>query len=228
MPVIKRVMGFNELLASGFTRISKPFEECKNMKNLVEIKKLISGGIIGLAITVLVQNANALLINDANYLGYAYDGTPADPSSVSTYLDGVIGLALGGSGTADGNSIFRSNNNFGTLTPDASGASGKYTDFGSGTTSIDVTGLMYVSAHFGNNGQQFWYVGNLTGTVTLPASYVGLGDNGGGISGVLGYKATPPTTFTPSLTSAPDGGSTGLLLGSVLSVMGLVVRRPKR
>lgn len=75
---------------------------------------------------------------------------------------------------------------------------------------LTVTGYSYLVLHWGGPGGgdvQAFYVGNYTGSYTFSTPDQGL-------SFYSLYTATP--------TSVPDGGSTGLMLGTALAGMGLV------
>ena len=61
-----------------------------------------------------------------------------------------------------------------------------------------------------NYGSEVWYVGDLSGTITIPATAGGYGLSG--------------WTLFGSASSVPDGGTTAMLLGAALSVLGLARR----
>jgi hypothetical protein len=62
-----------------------------------------------------------------------------------------------------------------------------------------------------NDRSLVWYVGNLSGTITIPQ----LGPLGHGLSGWILF---PPGG------QVPDGGATVMLLGTALGVLGVVRR----
>jgi VPDSG-CTERM motif len=154
----------------------------------------------------------SLTIGDTQELGFVDPGLPAGDANRTLFVNTMIGLALGGSthvivGPHD-NLVTRSNNDFGPL-PTA-----VFAKNGTGTT-IDLgTGLysyLYAKYDGPNFGAEVWYVGNLSGIITIPAT--------GGGYGLSGW-----TLFGPGVTQVPDGGATVMLLGVALGVLGMVRR----
>jgi hypothetical protein len=153
----------------------------------------------------------SLAIGDAQELGFVDPGLPAGDANRTLFVNTMIGLALGGSthviiGPHD-NLVTRSNNDFGPL-PTAVFALN-----GTGTT-IDLgTGLysyLYAKYDGPNFGAEVWYVGNLSGIITIPAT--------GGGYGLSGW-----TLFGPG-GRVPDGGATVMLFGAALCVLGIARR----
>jgi hypothetical protein len=62
-----------------------------------------------------------------------------------------------------------------------------------------------------NYGSEVWYVGDLSGIITIPSKAGGYGLSGW-------------TLFGPGGPGVPDGGTTAMLLGVALSVLGVVRR----
>src|SRR5436189_6294432 len=62
-------------------------------------------------------SAHALTIGDAHELGFVNFGIPSGDADRLTYVNHLIGMALGTSDKADGQTYFRSNNSFGQLPP---------------------------------------------------------------------------------------------------------------
>ena len=60
-------------------------------------------------------------------------------------------------------------------------------------------------------GSEVWYVGNLSGTISIPGSFL-----------------TQWALFGPGVPGVPDGGSVAMLLGAGLAVIGLAQRFLKR
>jgi hypothetical protein len=85
---------------------------------------------------------------------------------------------------------------------------------GTGTT-IDLgSGLYsYLFAKYDgpNYGSEVWYVGNLSGIITIPAT--------GGRYGLSGW-----TLFGPGGGQVPDGGTTVMLLGAALGALAMARR----
>jgi VPDSG-CTERM motif len=158
-------------------------------------------------------NADATLgfFPDTHVVGTISPGAPADPADVATYVNFMIALAPGGSGTFSGQNIERSTNLFGSLpTASATGAVS-----GTGTT-IDLNALgtfTYLFAKYDgqNDNSLVWNISGLTGVLTIPAD----GPLGHGLSGWI--------LFGPTGT-VPDGGTTVMLLGAALGALGMARR----
>lgn len=192
--------------------------------------KMILAAIAGLG---LLSNAMATTINltvDPNLppgttsrvLGAINPDHPADASSEQDAINGILALALGGTGTQGGNTIYRSLNDFGSL-PTAVwsgvGTSGN-------TTSFLDTGFQYLAVKYdGPNGAaEVWYIGDIAAgtTLTVPANAFGDNNSQYGISGYNFFNATtnPPST--------PDGGSTVALLGMAFVGVGALHRKMRK
>jgi len=86
-------------------------------------------------------------------------------------------------------------------------------------TSIDLgngTLYSYLFAKYDgpNAGSEVWYVGGMSGIITIPA--LGLAGQHYGLSGW--------TLFGPGVPQAPDGGTTVMLLGAALGALGMARR----
>jgi len=160
-------------------------------------------------------NASAdtnLAFDDQYVVGTITPGAPADPADVATYINFMIALTPGDSGTFSGQTIARSLNTFGSLpTASATGAV-------SGTsTTIDLNALgtfTYLFAKYDgqNDNSMVWNISGLTGILTIP----GFGPNGYGLSGWI--------LFGPTGGQVPDGGTTVMLLGAGLGALGMARR----
>ena len=62
-----------------------------------------------------------------------------------------------------------------------------------------------------NYGTEVWYVGDLSGLITIPATAGGYG-----LSGWM--------LFGPGVSGVPDGGTTAMLLGAALGALGMARR----
>jgi hypothetical protein len=149
---------------------------------------------------------------DTHVVGTITPGAPADPADVATYINFMIALAPGGSGTFAGQDITRTTNLFGSL-PTAT-AVGSVS--GTGTT-IDLNALgtfTYLFAKYDgqNDLSQVWNISGLTGIITIPAD----GPLGYGLSGWILFNQTGPPV--------PDGGTTVMLLGAALGALGMARR----
>lgn len=162
------------------------------------------------ALTVPMPATINLTIGDAHELGFVEFGIPSGDSDRLTYVNHLIGMALGTSDQADGQTYFRSNNDFGPLPPavlaglvDGTGTS---INLGTGGT------YLYLFAKYDgpNYGSEVWYVGDLSGIITIPATAGGYGLSGWTLFGSAG--------------SVPDGGTTVMLLGTALGALGMARR----
>jgi hypothetical protein len=167
---------------------------------------------VAAALLTFSPSARALTIGDTHELGFVNFGIPSGDSDRLTYVNHLIGMALGTSDKADGQTYFRSNNDFGSLAPAVLAG---LVD-GPGTqTSINLgTGgtYLYLFAKYDgpNYGSEVWYVGDLSGIITIPATAGGYGLSGWTLFGSAG--------------SVPDGGTTVMLLGAALGALGMARR----
>ncbi|HEU5238609.1 MAG TPA: VPDSG-CTERM sorting domain-containing protein, partial [Pyrinomonadaceae bacterium] len=127
------------------------------------------------------------------------------------YVNHLIGMALGTTDQAFGQTFFRSNNAFGSL-PTAVLAG--HVNGTSTSINLGAGGLYtYLFAKYDgpNYGSEVWYVGDLSGTITIPGSAGGYGLSGW-------------TLFGPGTPGVPDGGTTVMLLGAALGALGMARR----
>jgi len=162
--------------------------------------------------------ADAMLTTDmtsAQALGDILPGIPTGDADITQYVNNMIGLGLGGSDTVtingQTNTVNRSMNNFGTL-PNAqlSSRGGPLDPINLGSTA-GVYLYLFAKYDGPNQGSFVWYVGNLTGMITIPQTW-----NGYGLSGWA--------LFTGPGGPVPDGGTTVMLLGAALGALGVVRR----
>jgi hypothetical protein len=153
------------------------------------------------------HSARALSVGDSHELGFLWPGIPIGNQNNTTYVNHLIGMALGGFDVANGQIYFRSNNTFGPL-PSAVWALN-----GTGTTiNLGAGGVYtYLFASYSGLGAEVWYVGDLHGVITIP-----------GIFNLCGL--TKWTLFGPAGTGVPDGGVTAMLLGAALGALGITRR----
>ena len=163
----------------------------------------------------LPPNIN-LTIGDQHELGQVQPTTPVGDADITQYVNFMIGLSLGGSGHViigpHNNLVTRSMNDFGPLPGPATLALR-----GTGTTvNLGPTPGVYdyLFAHYGGPGGGFaevWFVGNLNGSISIPATGLGHGLSGWAL-------------FTAPGGVVPDGGTTAMLLGAALGALGVVRR----
>jgi hypothetical protein len=190
-----------------------------NRKHLIPRLALASVAICA-AMLAFAPNAKAitnLTFNDQYNIGQFKftPGNPADPASVQTYVNYMISLNPGGTGTFSGMTFTRTNNVFANL-PNAVFNPSDPNAQGTGTTINLGAGGVYTYLFAKYDGQndysQVWYVGNLSGTLTIPAD----GPLGHGLSGWI--------LFGPGGQGVPDGGTTAMLLGGALGALGMARR----
>jgi protein with PEP-CTERM/exosortase system signal len=158
-------------------------------------------------------NASALTIGDTHELGFVEFGIPSGDQDRTNYVNHLIGMALGTTDQALGQTFTRSNNDFGPLPTAVFALNGTSTsiNLGAGGT------YSYLFAKYDgpNYGSEVWYVGDLSGIITIPATAGGYGLSGW-------------TLFGPGGQGVPDGGTTAMLLGTALGALGMARRYIKR
>jgi hypothetical protein len=156
-----------------------------------------------------------LTIGDQHELGQARPPVPEGDGDITQYVNFMIGLSLGGSGHViigpHNILVTRSMNDFGPLPGPATLALR-----GTGTTvNLGTQGTYsYLFAHYGGPGggtAEVWYVGDLSGMITIPG--IGFGH------GLSGWAL-----FTAPGGAVPDSGATAMLLGAALGAIGIVRR----
>jgi hypothetical protein len=205
--------------------VAQPLLSYSGMKtNLIVYRKIALLAACVCAVVVLAPSHEAqatrlpmpaaisLGIGDQQELGTVVHGTPQGDQFITQYVNAMIGLPLGGSthviiGPHD-NLVSRSMNNFGSLPGPATLAlrgSGTMIDLGTQGT------YAYLFAHYGGPGggtNEVWFVGNLSGLISIPQ--IGFGH------GLSGWAL-----FTAGGVGVPDGGATLMLLGAALAVLGI-------
>ncbi|MCE9614643.1 MAG: hypothetical protein K8T26_10235 [Lentisphaerae bacterium] len=186
------------------------------------IKKLIIGSALCCTLAMWGSNASALLIGDSRELGYIEFGIPAGDADLTSYVNHLIDMSVSTTDTALGQDFTRSANDFGTLEDAELVSRTTYGSVGDAVVTIDLgsSGYLYLTAKYDgpNYGTEVWYVGGLTGLITIPSHAGGTSGSQYGISGTALFNGN---------TSVPDGGSTMLMLGAAMSFLGLAVRRIK-
>jgi VPDSG-CTERM motif len=186
--------------------------------NIIPTKKLaMLSGAFCAAMLAFSHNASALTIGDTHELGQVRPPIPEGDADITQYVNFMIGLALGDSGHViigpHDVLVTRSLNDFGPLPSPATLAlrgTGTTIDLGATAGVFD-----YLFAHYGGPGggtAEVWFVGNLSGIITIPAT----GSGGYGLSGWA--------LFTAPGGAVPDGGATVMLLGAGLCVLGIARR----
>jgi hypothetical protein len=148
-------------------------------------------------------------IGDSHELGLLWPGVQkkSGVQNRATYVNHLLGMALGAINIANGEVYFRSNHGFKSL-PAATQARNGH----SRTISLGTGGLYtYLFATYNGYGSEVWYVGNLSGIITIPFL--------AGRAYLAGW-----TLFGTSSAGVPDGGVTVMLLGVALGVLALARR----
>jgi len=184
--------------------------------NIIPTKKLAMLSAAFCAVMLAFShNASALTIGDNQELGKVFFGIPSGDDARTAYVNHLVGMALGTSDSALGQSFTRSNNDFGPLPTAVFGLNGTGTsiDLGSGLYSY-----LFAKYDGPNGGVEVWFVGNLSGNVTIPG--FGFGPPGTTKYGLSGWTLFGPGT-PPGV---PDGGFTVMLLGAALGALGIARR----
>jgi hypothetical protein len=168
---------------------------------------------VALACCGFVTRANALLIGDTHELGFVEFGIPSGDADRTAYVQAMVDLPMGGSTvvtiSGQDNTVTRSLNDFGPLADPVFALNGTSTTINLGTVGYDYLFAKYDGPNF---GAEVWYVGDLSGVITIP--------NTGGGYGLSGW-----TLFTGQAQQTPEGGSTVALLG--LALAGVAVLRAR-
>jgi VPDSG-CTERM motif len=160
-------------------------------------------------------SAKALTFGDSNDLGEVKFGIPSGDDFRTDYVNHLVGMTPGTSDVALGQTFTRSNNSCGACTPvnsaDIVNGTGTSINLGSG-------GYLYLFAKYDgpNAGSEVWYIGGLSGVITIPGFGLPENNNKYGLSGWSIWKGP---------VSTPDGGTTATLLG--LGLTGLAGLRAR-
>jgi VPDSG-CTERM motif len=157
-----------------------------------------------------------LTFGDANDLGQVLFGIPSGDANRTAYVNHLIAMAPGTTNAALGQTFHRSLNNPGPGFPNyptavfAKNGTGTSVDLGNGT----LYSYLFAKYDGPNAGSEVWYVGGLSGVITIPG--FGLAGQNYGLSGW--------TLFGPGVPGVPDGGTTVMLLGAALGALGMARR----
>ena len=148
-------------------------------------------------------------MGDSHELGLLWPGVQkkSGAQNRATYVNHLLGMALGAINIANGEVYFRSNHAFKSLPAATQARNG-----GGRTINLRTGGLYaYLFATYKGYGSEVWYVGNLSGMVTIPFL-------------ASGHCLTGWTLFGTGGAGVPDGGVTVMLLGVALGVLALARR----
>jgi hypothetical protein len=172
-------------------------------------KPLLLCAVLCAAMLAFSHNASALSLNvgDSHELGFLWPGVPSGNQDRVTYVNHLVGMALGAIDIANGQIYFRSNNAFNSLPTATWALNGTGTNINLGGGGV----YTYLFADYGVFGAEVWYVGDLSGIIKIP-----------GFSS--GWGLPEGTLFGPGVPGVPDGGITAILLGLGLCSVGIFRR----
>src|SRR6187401_1820143 len=141
------------------------------MKKLT-LKYMAVIALVCAAFAGLAPKVSALTIGDNRELGFVDFGIPSGDQDRVTYVNHLIGMALGTSDQADGQTYFRSNNAFSPLPAAVFDHNGGPSQGGNNQVDLGTGGFLYLFAKYDgpNYGSEVWYVGGMTGVITIPAT----------------------------------------------------------
>jgi hypothetical protein len=154
-------------------------------------------------------SAFALEVGDSQELGSLWPGIQKKSSNQdkASYVNHLLGMALGAVDVASGQVYFRSSHSFEFLPAAARAHNG-----GGRTLNLRTAGLYtYLFATYSGYGTEVWYIGNLGGIITIPFL-------------ASGHHLTGWTLFGAASVGVPDGGITVMLLGVALGLLALARR----
>jgi hypothetical protein len=180
------------------------------MKKHQKLFGALCAGLLALCVA-LPTAARALTIADSHELGFVEFGIPSGDADRTNYVNHLIGMGLGSTDMALGQTFTRSNNDFGPLPTAVFALNGTSTSINLGAG--DLYSYLFAKYDGPNYGSEVWFVGDLNGVITIPATAGGYGLSGWTLFGPGGDNNTP------------DGGTTAALLG--LGLSGLAALRAK-
>jgi VPDSG-CTERM motif len=196
--------------------------------NIVPPKKLVLFSAAVCAVMLAFsQNASAsphplpplvnLTFGDANDLGQVLFGIPSGDADRTAYVNHLIAMTPGTSGSFSGQTFHRSSANPGPGFGNYPTAVFSHNGTGTSVDLGDGTLYSYLFAKYDgpNAGSEVWYVGGISGVITIPADGLATGKK---------YGLSGWTLFGPGVPGVPDGGTTVMLLGTALGALGMARR----
>jgi hypothetical protein len=190
--------------------------------NLIPTKKLaLLSAAFCAAMLAFTNNASAVtVLGDANELGTAFTNSFPAPPPLTNFdktdlVNGVIGLGLGGHGFESVGSplttyeLNRSDNNFGSLPTAVFGLNGTGATIPAATIGSGLYSYLFATYGGRLSGGVIYYIGNLSGEITIPAV------------NLIGWTLFGPGGVPGGV---PDGGTTAMLLGAALGALGMARR----
>jgi hypothetical protein len=209
---------FNDyiILAQGMLpRLYQPKNPMKIKTNLALLCTAVCAVMLSFsqnagALTIPMPPSINLTIGDEHELGFVEFGIPSGDQDRLNYVNHLITMGLNTQDDFSGQHFTRSGNDFGALAPAVLtghvNGTGTSINLGAGGT------YQYLFAKYDgpNYGSEVWYVGDLSGIITIPGEAGGYGLSGWTLFGTAG--------------SVPDGGTTVMLLGVALGAFGMARR----
>jgi hypothetical protein len=181
-------------------------------------------GIFAVALSAILLafnvSAAALTIGDASTFGYVFLGIPSGDSDRLNYVNHLAGMTPGTLDSFSGQTFIRTLNNPGpgfpnytNADPPALNGSSTAIDLGPTAGAYDYLFAKYDGP---NQGSVVWFVGDLSGSMTIPASWTGVG-----LSRWTLFKEG-------GRENVPDSGATIVLFSTAFTSLGAVRRYLKR
>ena len=180
-----------------------------SMKSIALKHKLSICTAVCATFLALGHNASALGVGDSHELGFLWPGGPNGNQNNTTYVNHILGMALNTFDIANGQIYFRSNNSFGSSPTAVWALNGRGT-----TVNLGAGGVYtYLFASYSGLGAEVWYIGDLHGVITIP--------------GIFNLCGLTKWTLFGDGGAVPDGGTTIMLLGAAVGVLGMARRALK-
>jgi len=159
----------------------------------------------------------ALSVGDAFYLGQIVNGAPASGPNEVSYINFLNDLAAGATSiqipAGTGEFYDRVSSTVAGPFPDATTTGGQ--NGLSPVASVNASGYQYILGKYGGNSLVWYNAAGFSSSEVLPGAPPG--------SDALSHISL----YNPTTTQVPDGGTTLVLLGSVLACLGFVRRMVK-
>lgn len=169
---------------------------------------------------VFAANASALTTADTRYLGNINDGIPSNLSDEVGYINTLIAQPSPSGPTLVGTETYtRTANDCGGACPTAVLAGSTKNDNSNTSVDLGTGGWTYLLAKYDafQAGAYVWYVGGLTGSVSVPGNLGSCGQSGCGLSHT--------SLFNPGTTRVAEPGT---LAAFALGLFGLALVRRRR
>jgi hypothetical protein len=137
------------------------------MKSIALKHKLSLCTVAFAAFLAFGHNASALSVGDSHELGFIWPGAATGNQNNATYVNYLVGMALGSFDIANGQIYFRSNKTFNQLPGAVAALNGTGTTINLGAGCV----YTYLFASYAGLGAEVWYVGDLHGIITIPGIF---------------------------------------------------------